>query len=253
MGAEPRGAGAGLPQHGIGRCDRPAVRGGRCPRLGQLAVVRHLRLVLGHRAIHPRRKRWHLAGSQAVGERGPDDVLLPRRRARGEARIRPGGTAGTAPHRPCGDGRCRRHGDGRAYLPGVQRRRRRGERLGGGHVHRHRVRARSAGADGSARHAPACSPAHPRGDRRPGGAARDRHGLHGRDRCASAGSRSRPVLPAAGAAIRAGGVARRRPPGSWGSACGSRCTSRASTRCSAGWRSGSRSARIRPRAPTWSA
>ena len=150
VGAEPRGAGPRLPQHGVRECAGPAVRDGRRARLGQLAVVRLLRVGLGHRALDPPRERGHLDGPSAVGERGSDDVLLPGRRARGEARVRPGGAAGTAPHRPPRDGGARRHDGAGADLPGVQRRRRRGGWLGSGDVDRHGVRARRACAGGPA-------------------------------------------------------------------------------------------------------
>ena len=204
-------------------------------------------------ALDPRGRRGHLAGASALGERGPDGLLLPGRRARGEARARPGGAAGTASHRASPVRGGRRHGGAGADLPGVQRRRGRGARLGSGHVDRHGVRARGACAGGPRGHAPACSPADPRGHRRPRGAARDRHGLHGGGRRRSAGGRRRPVLPAAGAALRAGSLARAGRRARWASASGSRSTSPASIRCSPGWRSGSPSARIRPREPTWSA
>ena len=72
---------------------------------------------------------------------------------------------------------------------------------------------------GSGGHPAAGAPADARGDRRPRGAARDRHRLHG-----GGGRRSRsPSPPAsssshAGAELRAAGLARRRPPRSSGSA-----------------------------------
>ena len=71
------------------------------------------------------------------------------------------------------------HGAAGPDLPGVQRRRLRGARLGSRHVDRHRLRARRARAGGSRRHAPARPPADARGRRRPRRAAGDRHGVHG--------------------------------------------------------------------------
>ena len=55
-----------------------------------------LRVGLDHGALDPPRQRGHLARPAAVGERGPDDVLLPRRRARGQARARHRHAAGAA-------------------------------------------------------------------------------------------------------------------------------------------------------------
>ena len=64
-----------------------ARHGGRA-RVGQLAVAALLRVGLDHQAVDPARQRGHLAGPAPLGQQRADDVLLPRRRARGQARDR---------------------------------------------------------------------------------------------------------------------------------------------------------------------
>ena len=173
----------------------------------------------------------HLRRPAPLGQRGADDVLLPRRRAGGQARVRPR-RAARAP--PAGDPRARgarRHGGAGRDLPRLQRGRPGRARLGRGDVDRHRLRARRAGAAHAARgHAAARVPADARRGRRPLRAAGDRHRLHD-PRLGPPRWRSRSALFGVLLALRYAPewrrpvsiVGRRRR-------CGWRCSSRASTR-----------------------
>ena len=109
----------------------------------------------GRRALDPPRRRRDLGRPAPLGQRGPDDVLLPRRRARGQARARPRRAARAPAARDPGARGDRRHHRADRDLPRVQRRRRRRGRLGRGDVDRHRLRARRAGAAHAARRHPA--------------------------------------------------------------------------------------------------
>ena len=150
----------------------------------------------------------HLPGSAPLGERGPDDVLLPGARPGGQARVRRRGAARAAAHHAPDRRGDRRHGAARPDLPGVQRRRLRRRRLGRRDVDRHRLRARRARARRAGRHAPARPPAHDRGLRRPDRAAGDRDGVLGRHLAGAARDRGRPVRRAVRAALRVDRVAR---------------------------------------------
>ncbi len=119
---------------------RAARRGGRGAGLGERRPLL-LRQRLGDRALDPARRLGHLAEPARVGEQRPDDVLLLRRRARGAARVRCRRAARAPPPRAAGARGARRHGGADRDLPRLQRRRRRGRRLGGGDVDRHRIRA----------------------------------------------------------------------------------------------------------------
>ena len=208
MGAQPGGAAARLPAHRERRRARAAGRHGRRPAVGELAVAGLLRVGLDHRALDPPRRPRHLARAARVGQPGADDVLLPRRRARGQARARRRPAARPPARRDPARRGARRHGARRARLPRLQRRRRRSRRLGRRDVDRHCVRARPAGAGGARRHAPADHAAHGRGVRRPGRAAGDRDRLHRERRARAADRRRRAVPGAAPAAVCAGGLAR---------------------------------------------
>ena len=145
VGAQSARAAARLPRHRDRQRQRAARRRRRGAGLGQRRPLL-LRRRLGDRALDPARRLGHLAEPARLGEQRPDDVLLLRRRARGAARVRRRRAARAPPPRPAGAGGARRHGAADRDLPGLQRRRRRGRRLGGGDVDRHRLRAGDAGA-----------------------------------------------------------------------------------------------------------
>ena len=187
LGAEPRGAGSRLPPH--------AETGGAVLLLAAVAAAllwanspwwesyesfwtTDLSIKLGS---------GDLPRSASLGERGPDDVLLPRRRPRGQARARHGGAA-------------------RAAAPRASRG---GAALGGMAVPVAIFLAFNAGGSGAhgwgaamstdtalalgvlgllapRGYAAATSAADARDRRRPGGAARDRDRLHGRRLVAAA-------------------------------------------------------------------
>ena len=207
MGPEPGGAGAQLPAHRVRRGRGAAVRGDRRPRLGEHAMVGVLRVRVEHRAVDPCRERRHRTATPGVDQPRPDDVLLPGRRPRGAARVRPRSVAGAAPDPARRSDGLRRHGGGGAHLPGVQRRRRRRAWLGRGHVERYGVRARRARSHRPESDPPAAAPAVDLGGRRPRRAARDRHRLHGGGRRRRTRRRGRSVRRAAGAPVRARGMA----------------------------------------------
>ena len=227
--------------------------------VGELAVVGLLRVVLDHEALDPARQLGHLAGPAPLGERGADDVLLPRRRAGGQARDRHGASCatggGSRSHwwRRSAGWRCRSliflafnaggagaHGWGAAMSTDTA----------------FALGVLALVAPGGTRLR--VSPAHARGRRRPRGAAGDRHGVHA-STCRSFRSRSPSGCSASCSrcatrrARGAGQAAGRR----WASASGSRCSSRASIRSSPGSRVGPRDsayppAAQRPRAGRWS-
>ena len=193
MGPQPGRAGTRLPLGRDRRCGRASGRGARRARLGQLAVVGLLRVGLAHRAVDPRRGLGHHPGPAPLGQQRPDDALLPRRRARGQARVGAGAAArAPAPRRARAHG-AGRHGDRRGDLPRLQRRRLGRTRLGRRHVNGHRVRARCAGFGRPGRDAPARAPADDRRRGRPAGAGGDRHGLY-RARLLRAARRGRRAL-----------------------------------------------------------
>ena len=152
MGAQPRRAGPRLPQH------RDA-RGAAALLVATIAALVWANSPWSdsYESVWTTELSIRLGGSgishdlRALGQRGPDDVLLPRRRARGQARARPGPAARAA---PAGDPRGSPRSAGMAvpvaiYLAfnaGGARR----ARLGRGDVDRHRVRARRARAAGAA-------------------------------------------------------------------------------------------------------
>ena len=93
LGAQPRRAGPRLPEHRDGRRERAARRDGARARVGELALAHSYEQLVDHDALDPDRRRRDLRRPAPVGQRGPDDVLLPRRRARGQARARHGRAA----------------------------------------------------------------------------------------------------------------------------------------------------------------
>ena len=189
------------------------VADGRRAGVGELAVVGLLRVGLDDGALDPPRRRrasrttcahWVNEGLMTffflvVGleaKRELDLGQLRERRRHRRSRWSPRSAAW----------RCR----SLIYLA-LQRGRRRRGRLGRGDVDRHGVRARRARARGPARHAAARAPADARGGRRPGGAARDRHRLHGAGRAGAARGGGRAVRDAVRAPLRAARVARCAP------------------------------------------
>ena len=177
MGAQPRRAGARLPQHGDRRRARAARRGRRRPDLGQRRAAQ-LHVGVGHRVLAAPRLVVAARHAARVGQPGADDVLLPRRRPRGQARARPR-RAARAPAPGAARGRRHRRRRRRHHrLPGHQRGRSGCARLGHGHVHRHRVRARHPRPDRAPGRAPARVPALARRGRRPHRAGRAGGGLH---------------------------------------------------------------------------
>ena len=229
-----------VPAHRDRQRGGAARRGGGRAGLGERrrGVVRER---LGHRAVDPARRAPASRRPARVGQHGPDDVLLLRRRARGAARVRHGRAARAA---AAGAAAARRRSAAwrvpvaiyLAFNAGARRR----ARLGRGDVDRHRVRARHARAGRAA-------------------ASRDRlraflltvavvddvvalrrdRGRLQRARSASGRCSSALGVFAVVLVVRARGVAQRRrlrrcsasPPG-W------RSSSRASTRSSSGSRSG---------------
>ncbi len=183
-------------------------------------MVGHLRVGVDHAAVGHARLARDLGRSARVGQPGPDDVLLPGRRARGQARARPGRTARAAPARDPGvrgDGRDHRP---RRDLPRDQRGRPGRARLGRGDVDRHGVRARRArAADAAGGDQDARLPALPRGGRRPVRPARDRdrlqhrHLVHGARRRGRVLRRPARAALCVGVAPARGGAGRRRPLG----------------------------------------
>ena len=165
-----------------------------------------------------------------LGQLRPDDAVLPRRRARGQARA---GPRRAARAHAAGDprGRLARRDDlRRRPLPADQCRRRRRQRLGRGGLVRHGAGARRARADlARTGDPPARIRAHRRRDRRPHLAAGDRARLHRARLGDGADRRPGAVRRAVRAALgRPRGARRRRS--CWASGSGSRCSSRASTR-----------------------
>ena len=78
-----------LPGHG----DRRGERAPGCDRggalVGQLPLGALLPDAVEHPPVDRRRRRRHLRGPAPLGQRGADDLLLPRRRPGGQARVRP--------------------------------------------------------------------------------------------------------------------------------------------------------------------
>ena len=124
-----------------------------------------------------------LPGPARLGQQRPDDVLLPRDRARGEARVRRRRPARAAPRDAAAAGRARRADGAGADLPRVQRGRVGSVGLGRGDVDRHGVRAGRARARRALvpRSAPRVH-AHRGGRGRPRRPGRDRHRLLARRR-----------------------------------------------------------------------
>ena len=143
VGAEPRDAPADVSAHRDRQLRGAPRRHPRRARLGE----RRRGVVRPHLAGDPRDQRRvarHLGARPVLGQLGPDDLLLLRRRPRGTARVRRGRTAGTAAARPPTRRRARRHDRADRDLPRVQRRPLLGSRLRRRHVDRHRVRSRHA-------------------------------------------------------------------------------------------------------------
>ncbi len=185
-----------------------------------------------------------------LGQPGPDDVLLPRRRAGGQARARPRRAARAPPPGDPRGGGDRRDARAGLHLPRDQRGRPRRARLGHRDVDRHRLRARRAGpADPARGDAHARVPALAGGRRRPVRAARDRDLLHGARLARGARRRGGVLRRAARVALRAALAAARLHRGG-DRPLGGAVPSRASTRSSRGSRSGWRRARTRRRATT---
>ena len=204
MGAEPRRTGPRLPLDRDGRRTRPARRRPGGADLGQLTLAAFVRDAVDDHAVDPDRRRRHLDGPASLGQRGPDDPVLPRHRPRGQARARPRRAARAAPPR---DPRVRRargiHAPDR-HLSRLQRRPGRRARLGRGDVDRHRVRTWSAGAaDPALGHPRARVLADAVGGRRPGRAGRDRDRLHPPRLGGRAGGGDRAVRGPARASLRA--------------------------------------------------
>ena len=146
---------------------------------------------------HDRRRR-DLRGPAPLGQRGADDVLLPRRRAGGQARVRPRRAARAPPPDDSRARRTRRDGGPDRDLSRLQRGRSRRPRLGGGDVDRHGLcprRARAAHAPCG--HPAARLPADAGRRRRPLRAAGDRHRVHDPRLDPRAGDRGRAVRGAA--------------------------------------------------------
>ena len=255
VGAQPRRAGPRLPEHRDRQRDRPARRDGRRAAVGQLAVAGLLRVGVDDRAVDPARRLGADRRPARLGQRRPDDVLLPGRRPGGQARARPRRAARPpAPGDP-GRRRARRHDRPGRHLPGVQRRRRRA-RTAGARRCRPTPRSRSALLALAA----------------PRGATRLRVFLLTLavvdDLCAllviatvytehvsltRAGHRDRAVRRARRAALRAGRARPRPRPSSASAHLGRACSSRASTRRSPGSPSAWSRAPTRRRATTSSA
>ncbi len=203
LGAQPCRTGAGLPEHRDGRCDRAARGHDPGTAVGQLALVVFLRLAVEHEAVDLDRRRRDLRRSAPLGQRGSDDLLLPRRRPGGKARARRGRVARASS--PCDPGRGSTRRDDRPNrdLPRLQRRRFGRARLGRRDVDRHGLRPGSTGAAHPCRrHASACLPADARGRRRPVRADGDHNRLHRPHLKARVGRRDRSVRAADRPALR---------------------------------------------------
>ena len=134
-----------------------------------------------------------------MGERGPDELLLPGRGAGGPAGVRPGGAQGPAAAAAALARRAGRNAHSRGDLPDFQRRPTIGPRVGDGHVHRYRVRTGDACPGGAPFPGwPAHLHPHRRCGGRPGGLPGHRHGVQRLDPRGGAGGRTGDARPRAG-------------------------------------------------------
>ncbi len=204
LGAQPGGAGAGLPEHRDRGRERDDRRDGRRAGLGELAGVPQLRQPLGDALLPARRFAQRHREPARVGQRGVDDALLPGRRPGGEASARPWRAARPAAACGPGDGGALRDRIPGGDLSGLERGRSGRPWLGRGDLDRHRLCAggrRPAGA--TLGHASAGVPAVAGGRGRPCRAGGRRRRLHAARVGRGAGGRRWPVRPAARAALAA--------------------------------------------------
>ena len=228
MGPERRRAAAGLPANRNRRGAGAALRYRCRPHLGQLTLAALLRVGVDDQAFDPPRQLRYRAGPASLGEPGPDDVLLPRRRARGQARTRDRSTAGVAQRGGPAGGSPWRHGSAGSHLPDLQSRRCGRAWLGSCNVHRHGVCVGSPRSSGARRHAPQGAAPHGGGGRRSHRSDRDRHRVHGQHIAGSASGRDRSVRrPHRPFAMRPTRGVPRLPPW-WASRFGWLCTRRGS-------------------------
>ena len=134
-----------------------------------------------------------------MGQRRPDDAVLPGRGPGGATRVRPRRPARAPPVRAAARGGRRRHGRADRHLPAVQRGAAERARVGRRDVDRHRARARPA-RDARPQRARQGAPVRPHDlrRRRPRRAARDRRRLQRADQRAAAGAGRGGVRAAAG-------------------------------------------------------